>query len=249
MAGRPLLCHHCATPLWDEGSHPTPQPGTDAADAACPGCGRVFSVVVLRAEPGQPVTSPAELRREQEVGRQLRLQEAREALAGCRFRAYGLSAGWTGLRWINGWSTDDEGLRDIHLVFGNPFDAGDPSTPAWAEVGTSRCWPADSIRMEAAVAARSLAYHAYQDGSDLAPVRQTYLAADPTGHWEPLELNVAGRSVAFRRLTRGEKWWAIGIVEEDVMVELTVRGLSPAQCRLVEITDYEPFLATRPLLG
>ena len=98
--------------------------------------------------------------------------------------------------------------------------------------------------------ARCLAFEAWQDGADLASVQQTYSAdADPTDHWDPVEMNVANRAVSMRRLVVGERWWAVGLIGDATVVTLKVRGLSPQQCRLVEVTDYTPFLADCPLLG
>lgn len=51
------------------------------------------------------------------------------------------------------------------------------------------------------------------------------------GALKSVKVEVAGLAAAMRRLT------------------LRVRGLSPEQCRLVEVADYTPFLTDRPLLG
>ncbi len=191
------------------------------------------------------------------MGRQVRLHEDREALAGAAFTAYGLSAGWTGRRWIKGWGSGPssggsaEVSVSVTLVFGTPFDNDDGGpTPAWAEIETRRAPGGMHAKPHRMLAARSLAFEAWQYGADLAPVQQTYRAAgDPTAHWEPVEVSVAGRTATMRRLTVGDRWWAIGVVDAGALVTLKVLGLSPEQCRLVEVTDYTPFLTYRPLVG
>ncbi len=72
---------------------------------------------------------------------------------------------------------------------------------------------------------------------------------DLTAHWESVELAVADERVPMRRLAHADQWWAVGLVDADTVVSLKVRGLSVAQRRLVEVTDYTPFLGYRPLLG
>lgn len=260
MAGRPLLCHECGAPLWDDAGPPSPSPGTDAVDLACPDCGLEAAVFTLTAAPTAGTDDRAGARSDLERARRLRLDEAREVLTNGSFTAYGLSPGWTGHRWINGWASGPstggdvanhaEVLRSVNLVFGVPFDGDGGPTPVGAEIGTDRSSNGGDPGARRRLAARSLAFGAWQDGADLAPVQQTYRAADdPTAHWESVELEVAGRTAMIRRLTVGDRWWAIGVLDANTIVTLTVRGLSPEQCRLVEVADYTPFLTSRPLLG
>lgn len=253
-----MLCHGCGTPLWGDAGPPVLPSGSDAVDMTCTGCGSGGSFFTLTADPAAATRDPAEVRRDLEAARQRRLDEARDALAGAAFTAYGLSAGWSGRRWINGWGSgpssdgSSEVLVSVNLVFGNPFETYDGGpTPAWAEIETRRT-PGGGMHAEPylMLAARSLASEAWHHGADLAPVQQSYRTdGDATAHWEPVEVIVAGRTAVMRRLTVGDRWWAVGVIGAGALITLKVRGLSPAQCRLVEVTDYAPFLTDRPLVG
>lgn len=256
MAGRSLLCPRCGTPLWGNGGTPSPAAGSDAVEVVCPGCGASSSVVVMTRIPESDARDEGEVAADLERARQLRLAEAREALAGGGFTSYGLSAGWTGCRWINGWRSDRSAddttdvLRSVTLVFGLPFETDDGPTPAWAEIETHRYPSGGHAEADRMAAARSLAFEAWQSGADLGPVQLTYRGdGDLTAHWELVELAVADRTVPMRRLAHADQWWAVGLVDGDTVVSLKVRGLSLAQCRLVEVADYTPFLGYRPLLG
>lgn len=223
----------------------------------CPGCGASSTVVALTRVPDGGARDPDEVAADLEQARQLGLAEAQEVLADSGFTSYGLSAGWNGRRWIHGWGTNrsagdtSDVLRSVTLVFGLPFETDDGPTPAWAEIETHRYPSGGHAEADRLAVARSLAFEAWQDGADLAPVQRTYRGGDGdlTAHWESVELAVAGRMVPMRRLAHADQWWAVGVIDAGTVVSLKVRGLSPAQCRLVEVTDYTPFLGYRPLLG
>lgn len=96
MAGRPLLCPQCGTPLWGDDGPPSPVAGSDAVVVVCPGCGAGSTVVAITRVHDGGIRDQDEVTADLKRVRELRLAEAQEALAGVEFTAYGLSVGWTG---------------------------------------------------------------------------------------------------------------------------------------------------------
>jgi hypothetical protein len=153
------------------------------------------------------------------------------------FPIYGLDARWTGRRWAGGWGSSAGKVDRIDLAHGDAYDEAAPLVRI-----ETLTLEHDPVGMQETTAAQTLAQHLWLEGGDHDAVRPTFSSPDPTASWGELTLTVDGRRSAFRFLTGGSSWVALGRVGDGI-VAVEARHIDPADVGLVTVEDVEPYLA------
>jgi hypothetical protein len=198
--------------------------------AVCDGCGQRmgFAMVVASAADAEP---GAVARRQRAIDLLRRRREV-AVVDAVAFPVYGLDAGWSGRRSIDGWGGDPP--ERLSLLHDLPQDASHPSV----RVTTLRPADRDEVRKQVISAVLQVARQA---GGLTAEVRGAIDHLDPLERWDAATIPVDGVAVAARVFRLGVSWVAASEREGSHIV---VRSLATEidDVALATVRDFDPYL-------